>query len=394
MWKSTKINLCIPLPVVQFATTHHVQTSRPRQCSAPPVCVRRRRVHPVPTVRFVCGGVSDRSSLTQFVFEDSPLMMVDGVVAVMCCTTMALFYVGILYAPTFILRLPPPPSYKVFLIRRFISAAISSSLSLLLSALILLPIRHWEASHLLELYGIRLSSIWQAVVFPLCLTSLMYAGSIVHKFMLIVDSCKEQMNHNGGLSFQFVKDILAEFHDWIYASATNVLVWRNYVVAPLTEELVFRACMIPLLLCGGFRIYTVIFLCPVFFSLGLQLGYTVIFGSYASFLFIRTGNLASSLVAHIFCNFMGLPLLFSRRTGMEMNLLPRLIAKVSILLNYSVSRQLNLSGILNFVSGFVTVAFVCGMLSFIWLLFPMTRPDLYNDRTNNCRCWHGYCSWN
>jgi prenyl protein peptidase len=190
------------------------------------------------------------------------------------------------------------------------------------------------------------------------------------------------MNHNGSLSRECIKNILREFQGWIYSTATNVLAWRNFVVAPLTEELVFRACMIPLLLCGGFEISSVIFLCPVFFSLahlnhwmevyyqqkysflqasmvvGLQLGYTVIFGSYASFLFIRTGNLASSLVAHIFCNFMGLPVFLSRRTG------------------------------------FVTVAFVGGVVSFVWLLFPITRPDLYNDRMNNCRCWHGYCSWN
>ena len=38
--------------------------------------------------------------------------------------------------------------------------------------------------------------------------------------------------------------------------------------APITEELVFRACMVPLLLCGGFSTYTVVFLCPIFFSLG------------------------------------------------------------------------------------------------------------------------------
>lgn len=38
--------------------------------------------------------------------------------------------------------------------------------------------------------------------------------------------------------------------------------------APLTEELVFRACMIPILLSGGFKPITVIFLCPILFSLG------------------------------------------------------------------------------------------------------------------------------
>ncbi|MBA0858431.1 hypothetical protein Goshw_026056 [Gossypium schwendimanii] len=74
--------------------------------------------------------------------------------------------------------------------------------------------------------------------------------------------------------------------------------------------------------------------------LGLQLDYTAVFGSYSSFLFVRTGNLVAPLIAHAFCNYMGLPLL----------LIPR--------------------------KGLVSVAFVAGMLSFAWLLLPLTRPDL------------------
>ncbi|KAE8098536.1 hypothetical protein FH972_016590 [Carpinus fangiana] len=261
----------------------------------------------------------------------------DGVTklaAVTACAAMALLYVAILYAPNLILRLPPPPSVKAFMIRRFVCAAISSILSLLVSALIL-PIRSSEASILFGVYGIRADHIWQAVVFPLSLTSLMYAGSLVLKTLLLVDSRRENANRGGeGISLQN-QNFLAS----IVSVASNVLAWRSYVVAPLTEELVFRACMIPLLLCGGFKPYTVIRLCPIFFSLahlnhlmefyskknysliktslavGLQLGYTVIFGSYASFLLIRTGHLLAPLVAHTFCNFMGLPVLFSRRNG-------------------------------------------------------------------------------
>ncbi|KAJ0794046.1 putative CAAX prenyl protease 2 [Helianthus annuus] len=64
---------------------------------------------------------------------------------------------------------------------------------------------------------------------------------------------------------------------------------------------------------------------------GFQLGYTVIFGSYASFLFVRTG--------------------------------------------------------------LVSVGFVVGAISFVYLLFPLTSPALYNDRTDKCECWHTYCYW-
>ncbi|WCJ34327.1 CAAX prenyl protease 2 [Euphorbia peplus] len=302
-------------------------------------------------------------------------------VAVIVCLAMAFFYVAILYAPTFILRLPPPPSVKDFMIRRFICAAISSIVSILCCALIL-PIRSWEATHILGVFGIQLDHIWQAVVLPLSLTSLMYAGTLVLKSLVSVDLCKELVSEGGGFSIDCVKHILRNFIDSMSATASDVMAWRNYIVAPLTEELVFRACMIPLLLCGGFKIYSVIFLCPILFSLahlnhwmeiytrhnysflkastvvGLQLGYTVIFGSYASFLYIRTGHLLAPIVAHMVCNSMGLPVLFSRSKGL------------------------------------VSLAFLVGVAAFVLLLFPITQPNLYNDRTTNCSCWHGYCSWN
>ncbi|KAJ0624791.1 putative CPBP intramembrane metalloprotease [Helianthus annuus] len=143
--------------------------------------------------------------------------------------------------------------------------------------------------------GILCMKQWEAVGFPLCLTSLMYMGWFILK-------CYQFGAH--GPNMGIVR--------WI-CHFMDISVWRMYIVAPFTEELVFRACMISLLLCGGFKPYTVILLSPVLFSLahlnhllefyiqqnssllkasmvvGFQLGYTVIFGSYASFLFVRTG---------------------------------------------------------------------------------------------------------
>ncbi|XP_077241252.1 farnesylated protein-converting enzyme 2 isoform X2 [Tasmannia lanceolata] len=281
-------------------------------------------------------------------------------VAVIACTGMAVFYVAILYSPTLVLRLPPPTSLNNFMIRRFICALVSSIASIIL------------CSHLLS---------WCAMVFPLSLTSLLYAGSFVSKCLFLMSARKEDELCEA-CSFECFKITFQRFLDWIHSTASNVLAWRNYVVAPLTEELVFRACMIPLLLCGGFKTYSVVFLSPIFFSLahlnhfselycqqnypfskaaqtvGLQLGYTVIFGWYASFLFIRTGHLLASIVAHIFCNMMGLPILLSSRG-----------------------------------KGVTITASVAGLAGFLWLLFPATKPELYNNRTDNCRCWHDYCSW-
>ncbi|KAK4478732.1 hypothetical protein RD792_014230 [Penstemon davidsonii] len=209
--------------------------------------------------------------------------------AVAACTAMAVFYVAILYSPTVLLRLPPPNSFKSFMIRRFACAAVSSVVSLFICSLIL-PVRRWDASNLFAVYGIRLDHIWQALVFPLVLTSFMYTGSFVRKFLSMLQESNEHLGDGGNLSNFCIKSIFSEFIDWAVSNSSNISSWRNYFVAPLTEELVFRACMIPLLLCGGFSTYTVIFMCPVFFSLGFQLGYTVIFGAYASFLLVRTGG--------------------------------------------------------------------------------------------------------
>ncbi|KAG7573812.1 CAAX prenyl protease 2 [Arabidopsis suecica] len=301
-------------------------------------------------------------------------------VAVAACVAMAVFYVLILYAPTVILRLPSASSYTEFMIRRFICAAICTVASLVFTAFIL-PIKSWEASVILGVYGIRTDHLWQGVVYPLLLTSLIYASSLVLKLLLLLESWKE--NGGGCSSFNYIRSFFQTIPASVLTGASNVSVWRNFIVAPVTEELVFRACMIPLLLCAGFRIYTAIFLCPVLFSLahlnhfremyirhnrsylratlivGLQLGYTVIFGAYASFLFIRTGHLAAPLFAHIFCNYMGLPVLFAQGKGL--------------------------------VS---TAALLGGVVGFVSLLFPLTKPLMYNDRTNNCPCWLGYCLWN
>lgn len=57
--------------------------------------------------------------------------------AVAACIGMAVFYVAILYSPTLILRLPPPDSFKSFLTRRFVCAAVSSVVSMTVAFLIL-----------------------------------------------------------------------------------------------------------------------------------------------------------------------------------------------------------------------------------------------------------------
>ncbi|KAL5150209.1 CAAX prenyl protease 2 [Glycine soja] len=191
--------------------------------------------------------------LLQLLQEEASAMERDGVVsqpvAVIACIAMAVFYVAILYAPTVLLRLPPPPSFKTYMIRRFLCAVVSSVLSLFISALIL-PVQTKELRHILVVFGIRRDHI------------------IGKQGYSLLNFLYETVAGCGSSS---LLDLSNRFLDWLSVILSNILVWRNYVLAPLTEELVFRACMIPLLLCGGLKTYSAILLCPIFFSLDFVL---------------------------------------------------------------------------------------------------------------------------
>ncbi|KAM0281307.1 hypothetical protein ACHAQH_003575 [Verticillium albo-atrum] len=125
-------------------------------------------------------------------------------------------------------------------------------------------------------------------------------------------------------SFMSMHAIVAIWQSWT--------TWRNIVVGPATEELLFRSASIPLLLAARLSLSKTIFLSPVIFGVAhihhfyefrithpgvplpvaiarsvLQFSYTTLFGAYATFLFLRTGSLLAVTLVHAFCNVMGLP---------------------------------------------------------------------------------------
>ncbi|KAK0202160.1 hypothetical protein DFS33DRAFT_1444023 [Desarmillaria ectypa] len=114
----------------------------------------------------------------------------------------------------------------------------------------------------------------------------------------------------------------------------SMLGLRTYVVAPLTEETVFRACMLSIYHLSGASTYRMIFFAPLWFGLAhvhhawdaynrfgrttaalkrailiitFQMTYTTLFGFHCSYLFLRTGSIWPSITAHVFCNIMGVP---------------------------------------------------------------------------------------
>ena len=145
-----------------------------------------------------------------------------------------------------------------------------------------------------------------------------------------------------------------DYPRWRRASIHDL---RNYVFAPLSEELLFRACLIPLALLthpsqslGGRALSvnhflpivlsetafgSLVFSTPLYFAVAhvhrlietkicwpnenmrelllvtfIQFCYTSFFGFYTTFLFLRLGSLPACVLAHMLCNWMGLPRLW------------------------------------------------------------------------------------
>jgi prenyl protein peptidase len=113
------------------------------------------------------------------------------------------------------------------------------------------------------------------------------------------------------------------------------------IKGPVSEEIVWRSLIVPLHILANFSEKQIIFLTPLYFGIAhvhhlyefritrpevplimaifrsvFQFTYTSLFGFFATFVFIRTGNVWTCILAHSFCNWMGLPRLYGR-VGVE-----------------------------------------------------------------------------
>ncbi|XP_065514194.1 CAAX prenyl protease 2 [Caloenas nicobarica] len=235
--------------------------------------------------------------------------------AVLACLSLACSYVGSLY----VWGSPLPRDHPAVIKRRFTSVLVVSGLA---PALVWL----WKEltgvkadTALPALLGLRLDGLLPATLLPLLLTMILFLGPLIQLSM----DC----------SWRWLDGLKAAFGPRRWLRALRDVRWlRNQVVAPLTEELVFRACMLPMLLpCAGPR--RALLACPLFFALAhfhhvieqlrfrqgslgsifvaavFQFSYTAVFGAYTAFIFLRTGHLAGPVVCHSFCNALGFPAL-------------------------------------------------------------------------------------
>ncbi|XP_073334981.1 CAAX prenyl protease 2-like [Pagrus major] len=272
-------------------------------------------------------------------------------VCVLSCLLLACLYVGSLY----VWRSSLPRDHPSVIKRRCASVLLVSALS---PAVVKAWI-HWanikvDAS-VLELMGVRLGGLVPAAVLPLLLTMVFYLGPLVHSAM------DNPEGFNGEL--QSALDVQS------WRLCVGDAVWlRNQVVAPVTEELVFRGAMLPMLVpCAGPT--AAIFTAPLFFGVahfhhiieqqrlhkdsmsvilmvsGMQFLYTTVFGAFTAFIFMRTGHVVGPVLCHSFCNSQGLPDISSALQHPQ---------RSALLFSY-----------------------MMGLLLFLVLLFPLTDPLFY-----------------
>ncbi|KAF2182774.1 CaaX prenyl protein-like proteinase Rce1 [Zopfia rhizophila CBS 207.26] len=194
--------------------------------------------------------------------------------------------------------------------------------------------------------------------------------------------------------------------DWIRGNSVQEVLsswigYRNFVVGPISEELIWRSLIIPLHVLAQVSGKKIIFLTPLYFGIAhihhlyefrlthphtpmllailrslFQFTYTSLFGFFAAFVFLRTGNVFSLILAHSFCNLMGLPR-FWGRVGVEAGVPigPPGVDKKEDEVVHS-----RISGISYRSKGIAwTVAYylilVAGAVGFYWQLFPLTESS-------------------
>ena len=118
----------------------------------------------------------------------------------------------------------------------------------------------------------------------------------------------------------------------IHGGPTRWIYLRNLIIAPFTEEFVFRACLVPILQSTTLSNTQVCWITPLFFGVAhfhhaiqklrqgehylnvviiqtiFQFSYTTLFGAYVCYVYIRTNkSLMAITLSHSFCNWMGIP---------------------------------------------------------------------------------------
>jgi prenyl protein peptidase len=261
----------------------------------------------------------------------------------------------------------------------------------------------------LGMVGLRVAGLVPAAVLPMVLTGTLFLGPMV------CSACEnvayQRLRHNvrhmvrGGRTaataataaaapsppptptpaFRFQWPTLGRMLENVRGGLYDPSTLRTLVVAPITEELVFRGCMSAIMMRAGHSPGYLIFTLPLFFGVAhahhlyrlivqeerrvlravliclFQFMYTTLFGIYATFVLLRSGHLVAAIICHMFCNYMGFPD-FGWLTDAD-----SVVRKDRTLIGAS---------------------FCVGIAGFYWGLFRLTRPAIYDVRSTGF--WHNF----
>jgi len=203
----------------------------------------------------------------------------------------------------------------------------------------------------------------------LCVASLTFIMFLGPFIMTLTDGYLLQNTDNQSFRIvsYFSKEFLAELPRIVRETVKVPMFWCAIVVGPLTEEIVYRACMCSVLKAAGYGNLFCCIIPPLCFGLAhvhhlihnlrqmsvleavltalLQLSYTTVFGAFSCYVYLRTGHLSACIVSHTICNSFGFPD-FEGLAHHEHRLA-------------------------------LTIAFAAGVVLFFVLLAPLTSPSLF-----------------
>lgn len=151
---------------------------------------------------------------------------------------------------------------------------------------------------------------WHCVILPILMVTILFLGPLT-------------LELHDGVGFLNVRSMLCE-----------VQIWRNCIVAPVTEEYLFRGILLSALLPSWSRFHAILisslmfglmhthyFLFKVLTGVGpydpgeasrvlFQCCYTTIFAFYNAYVYLASGHLISPILVHVFCNIVSFCLQF------------------------------------------------------------------------------------
>ncbi|KAL0115010.1 hypothetical protein PUN28_010522 [Cardiocondyla obscurior] len=309
--------------------------------------------------------------------------------AILACLALSTAYVASLYVWSTSQSREHPSTIK----KRFFSVFVMTFVSPA-PLYFVLNNREFQQATIWEMLGLRWTGLVQATVIPLVLTMILFLGPLSLQ------------------GFSGLWRLYTEPMYWLI-SVQTLTWWRNQVVAPLSEEWTFRACMLPLLL-QCFTPTTAIFVCPLFFGIAhfhhivervkmgvslkhalliscFQSAYTTLFGAYAAFLFVRTGGIIFTsfsyfrYICEVSTKFFVINFFFFffNKFQFMFVLLGHFIAPFAA---HSFCNHMgfpDLSEIAAYKDPLQRVGLIClfviGLIAWCLLLMPMTHPSLFNN---------------